>query len=165
MFQLVDEKRNRVYPLNGFMKEIGRLAECDIHLLDDARVSRRHARLDWDGSGWVVVDAGSTNGLFVNGKRVEEHRLKPGDELEVGETTLRYLALDKSDPFAHKKITEVGVPREEDESRRGNSWTGDTWGKKRKKKAAGRNLTLPLFPRGAKEKEKETPEASSPLIK
>ncbi len=154
MFQLVDERRNRVYPLNGFMKEVGRLAECDVYLPDDPRVSRRHARLDWDGSGWVVVDAGSSNGLYVNGKRVEERRLKPGDVLELGETRLRYTAIDAVDPFAHKKITEAGQPREDvDELSRGNAWTGDTWGirrKKRKEKKLLEHHTLPLFPRKPK---------------
>jgi len=53
MFQLFDEEKGRRYPLAGIIKEIGRTSDCDIILAEDEKVSRVHARLDWDGEGWV----------------------------------------------------------------------------------------------------------------
>ncbi len=64
---------------------IGRHDQCDIQL-EDRWMSRRHARLVWSGSGYVVEDLGSTNGVFVNGERVAGSRaLKSGDILRLGE--------------------------------------------------------------------------------
>jgi S1-C subfamily serine protease len=50
----------------------------------DTRASAHHAEIDFDGSGWVLRDAGSTNGTFVNGQRVHSARLRPGDIIEFG---------------------------------------------------------------------------------
>ncbi len=54
----------------GRTASIGRNPDQDI-VLDDARVSRRHARITSHDGGWVVEDAGSRNGLFVGGERVD----------------------------------------------------------------------------------------------
>jgi hypothetical protein len=70
---------------------IGRLPECDI-VLDDTKVSRRHAEVRRDGVGVLVVDLGSTNGTQVNGAGVRERALTDGDQITVGGTTLRYEA-------------------------------------------------------------------------
>lgn len=53
-------------------------------VLDDVQVSKNHAVLRRDDGFWVVNDLGSSNGTFVNGTKVLKHRLKPGDELELG---------------------------------------------------------------------------------
>jgi S1-C subfamily serine protease len=50
----------------------------------DTRASAHHAEIAFDGSGWVLRDAGSTNGTFVNGQRVHSARLNPGDIIEFG---------------------------------------------------------------------------------
>ncbi len=66
---------------------IGRLSTNDV-VLSDPNVSRRHAELRRDGSRWVIVDLGSTNGTIVNGKLAREHRLKDGDKVTFGKTDL-----------------------------------------------------------------------------
>jgi pSer/pThr/pTyr-binding forkhead associated (FHA) protein len=111
MFQLYDEIRKRRYALTGLIKEIGRTSECDIALPEDSKVSRLHARLEWNGETWVLVDAGSTNGTFVNGQKVTEWVLKVGDVLEIGDAQLRYLPLPAGDGEALKKTTEVNAVR------------------------------------------------------
>src|SRR5438477_798395 len=67
---------------------IGRLPECDI-VVTDPNVSRRHAEVRRRGNDFYVVDLGSTNGTKVNGAGVQERRLCDGDEICIGNTTLR----------------------------------------------------------------------------
>ena len=60
-------------------------ADC---VIDDQNVSRRHAELRRNSSGdWQIVDLGSTNGVKVNGRRVDTSRLAPGDEVSLGTIT------------------------------------------------------------------------------
>jgi len=66
--------------------------------LSDGRVSSSHARLRRAASEWFAEDAGSTNGLGVNGRNVDQAALSDGDLLEVGRTFLLYRACEGSDP-------------------------------------------------------------------
>lgn len=66
---------------------IGRGDDNDL-VLPDARVSRQHGMLSARQGGLVYTDLGSTNGSFVNGGRVSEVALGPGDVLQLGGTTL-----------------------------------------------------------------------------
>jgi hypothetical protein len=68
---------------------IGRGEECDIVLLDPS-VSRLHAILDVEGGRAIVRDQGSTNGSFVNGRRIETQPLSDGDEVRFGNTRMRF---------------------------------------------------------------------------
>ncbi len=70
--------------------EIGRSETCDI-VLESAFVSRTHATIEVRNGAAYVADSGSRNGVLVNGRRLsKEHRLKPGDEIRVGDYTLEY---------------------------------------------------------------------------
>ena len=63
---------------------IGRSREADI-VLDDANVSRKHAEVRPSGGSWIVRDLGSTNGVKVNGRRIQgPQSLKRGDVIELG---------------------------------------------------------------------------------
>lgn len=66
---------------------IGRLSNVDV-VLADPNVSRRHAELSLDGSTWTLTDLGSTNGSFVNGRRISESALNHGDRLTFGASEL-----------------------------------------------------------------------------
>jgi pSer/pThr/pTyr-binding forkhead associated (FHA) protein/subtilisin family serine protease len=68
---------------------LGRSTENDI-VLDDLRVSRRHARFVCAGPRCVVEDLGSANGVLVNQKRVSRAELSPGDRLRLGDVDLLY---------------------------------------------------------------------------
>ena len=69
----------------------GRAEDCDVPLGDDPYASSRHAQVFARDTARYVRDLGSTNGTHVDGQAiVAEHRLRPGDELRVGETELRY---------------------------------------------------------------------------
>lgn len=68
---------------------IGRLPECDV-VVDDAGVSRQHARIRRTEGGFVLTDLGSTNGTMVNGEPIQEHVLEHGDRITIGETELEF---------------------------------------------------------------------------
>jgi pSer/pThr/pTyr-binding forkhead associated (FHA) protein len=68
----------------------GRHPDSDI-FLDDVTVSRRHAEIARDESGYVVRDAGSLNGTYLNRQRVESSPLADGDELQIGTFKLVFL--------------------------------------------------------------------------
>jgi hypothetical protein len=67
---------------------IGRDHDANL-VLEDPAVSRRHLMLRREPRGWSVTDLRSTNGTYVNGWRIERADLKPGDELQVGDTRMR----------------------------------------------------------------------------
>jgi Protein of unknown function (DUF3662)/FHA domain len=69
---------------------MGRSRQCEV-MVDDPNVSRRHAEIRPRGGSWAVTDLGSTNGSRLNGRRLEQPTvLKPGDEIELGTTTLTF---------------------------------------------------------------------------
>ena len=69
---------------------LGRSRQCDL-VLDDPNVSRQHAEIRPRGGSWVLTDLGSTNGSRVNGRTVTGPEVvRPGDEIELGATTLRF---------------------------------------------------------------------------
>ncbi len=73
------------YPIEADGLTIGRDEDCAV-VLDDSNVSRFHARLVFHNAAIWVQDAGSRNGVFLNGKRVVRHKqLGPGDELVIGD--------------------------------------------------------------------------------
>jgi pSer/pThr/pTyr-binding forkhead associated (FHA) protein len=77
--------RFRIRP--GGVKTVGRATRADF-VIDAALVSRLHCRLEADDERLNVVDLDSTNGTWVNGKRVERARLADGDRLRVGRIEL-----------------------------------------------------------------------------
>jgi Protein of unknown function (DUF3662)/Inner membrane component of T3SS, cytoplasmic domain len=67
---------------------IGRSRDCDI-VLDDAGVSRRHARLHPAAGGWALEDLGSTNGVRLNEEELRDTMpVHPGDQIEIGSTKI-----------------------------------------------------------------------------
>jgi Protein of unknown function (DUF3662)/FHA domain len=68
---------------------IGRSRDCDL-TLDDPNVSRRHAEIRQENDAYFVVDLGSTNGIEVNGSRVEQAALEHGDQIVLGRTSLTF---------------------------------------------------------------------------
>jgi predicted component of type VI protein secretion system len=82
------------FSLEGDQLVIGRDSSSNI-AINDAEVSRKHARLNFQGGKYVIEDLGSTNGTFVNGQRlVSPVVLKSGDVVSLGEQiVLMYEAL------------------------------------------------------------------------
>ncbi|RPI59698.1 MAG: FHA domain-containing protein, partial [Lysobacterales bacterium] len=68
---------------------LGRDESCDISL-DSRYVSRFQNLFLETADGWMLIDLSSTNGCFVNGRRVREHRLRDGDLIAVGHHQMRF---------------------------------------------------------------------------
>lgn len=75
--------------LSGNSMVIGRSRDCEI-TVEDANISRRHAELRPKDGSWVVADLGSTNGIKVNSRRVEQAVLRHGDRITLGLTELDF---------------------------------------------------------------------------
>ncbi|MFF2020196.1 FHA domain-containing protein [Streptomyces sp. NPDC058171] len=87
MPELVLEVNGRTWTLDPSRPwTLGRDPQGDI-VLDDARVSWRHATISWNGRTWVVEDHGSTNGTFVQGHRVHQMEIGPGSAVHLGNGT------------------------------------------------------------------------------
>jgi pSer/pThr/pTyr-binding forkhead associated (FHA) protein len=69
------------------LTRLGRHPDSEISL-DDITVSRRHAEVERTARGYVVRDAGSLNGTYVNQQRIDEAVLQQGDEVQVGKFRL-----------------------------------------------------------------------------
>lgn len=97
---------NRLFPIAGEVV-IGRAADCDISLAA-AHLSRRHAQLSLRDDTLFVKDLGSSNGTFLNGKRVVEARVKRGDELRFD--TLSFGVIGPADDLDKTTIRRVAPP-------------------------------------------------------
>ena len=84
--------RTLLIPIGTEVIHIGRGLNADLHL-DETSVSRRHAILVPRVAGARVLDDRSSNGTFVNGRRVQQADLTNGDVIVVGRVVLRYLEI------------------------------------------------------------------------
>ena len=88
------------FPLTNDELSIGRDISNDI-VINDAEVSRHHARLYRQAGGFVLEDTGSTNGTFVNGQRLMgPHMLRPGEMILLGENISLIFEAYQFDPDA-----------------------------------------------------------------
>jgi pSer/pThr/pTyr-binding forkhead associated (FHA) protein len=96
--------------LTSGVTTVGRTDDCQIRIRS-SQVSRRHCELYEKRGGLVVKDLGSSNGTFVNGKKVRgEKVLEPGDELTVGQVTLKVARVGEAPPARPPvKSTETAV--------------------------------------------------------
>ncbi|MGJ0155874.1 FHA domain-containing protein [Streptomyces sp. CH8.1] len=87
MPELVLELNGRTWTLDPSRSySLGRDPQGDV-VIDDARVSWRHATIAWNGQGWGIEDHGSTNGTYVQGARVQQTALVPGTPVHLGNAT------------------------------------------------------------------------------
>ena len=92
-------------PLRRGILSIGRRESCDI-CLRFPNVSGLHCELSYKDAGyWVIRDLGSTNGLKVNGQRVLQRPMRPGDELAIAKR--RYTIQYNLTPSAQSSIEAV----------------------------------------------------------
>ncbi len=86
------------YELGSPVTRLGRDVECEVRLTDPS-VSRLHAQILRQSSGYFVTDVGSSNGTFLNGQRLfTPHPLQAGDVLQIGIFTLACEAAPGAEP-------------------------------------------------------------------
>ncbi len=116
----------KTYPLRG-STIIGRHSECHICVNADG-ISRKHVQIDADPNGLKVKDLGSSNGTFVNGKKIDECDLKVGDELKID--NIRFLvqtpgmaepAADSAAKSTSKTTKKQSLPKDIDEESSGGA--------------------------------------------
>jgi len=79
----------QVFELNSDRMTIGRSSVCDLRV-EEPSISSEHARFVHAEDGWRIINLLSTNGVFVNDKKVFSHLLSDGDEIRLGRTVLRF---------------------------------------------------------------------------
>jgi FHA domain len=101
---------SKVFPVSGPVV-IGRAAECDISVPAD-EISRRHALVKPTPDGVSVEDLGSSNGTYINNKRVQHGFLNPGDELRLDAVRFILVApgMEMSAPTAPMKAAQPARP-------------------------------------------------------
>ncbi len=80
----------RGYPVEKAPVTLGRDDMCDISIPDN-RMSRQHVMLFYYDPEFYLKDLGSTNGTFVNDKRIKQTTIKNGDHIKIGSTVLEFI--------------------------------------------------------------------------
>jgi two-component system cell cycle response regulator len=96
------------YRLDHTAMQIGREDACGVRLADHT-VSRRHARIDAEPEGYRITDMGSTNGTFVNDRRVSSQLLSDGDYLRLGGCIFRFLAGGNVELQYHEELYRLSI--------------------------------------------------------
>lgn len=99
------DRSSRTIELQGGALTIGRAPDNGL-VLEDGRASRHHARIDTRRGSLVLTDLGSTNGSWVNDRRIDSIALGEGDRLRIGTTTL----VIESVEAGHRAVGEAGPP-------------------------------------------------------
>src|SRR5215469_8442393 len=86
---------------------LGRQGDNDLVLLDN-RISRQHARILREGDAYLVEDARSRHGTFVNGERVDSRVLKSGDNISLGISDAYRLTFVLEEPVLPNLLEEIG---------------------------------------------------------
>jgi pSer/pThr/pTyr-binding forkhead associated (FHA) protein len=94
----LNPEKGRIYRLDATENLIGRRLDCHVYV-NDQRVSRRHARIRREPDGLHLEDLGSSNGTFVNHRRIHGSvRLREGDVLAIGAWTWQVDLSDEASP-------------------------------------------------------------------
>src|SRR5689334_2824053 len=103
-------QEQKTVPLDKPKLVVGSEPTCEIHI-DNLGISRQHCAFAARGEAFVVQDLGSSNGTFVNGRKITEHFLNDADEVVIGKYTLKFKnAAQAAQPAAAKADGEAGVP-------------------------------------------------------
>lgn len=105
------DKDRCIYLRPGSGHVLGRQQDA-AYKLNDPRVSRSHCQLHWEGDQVRLSDLGSTGGTFVNGVKIGDHILSPGDTIRVGDSTLRFQLGD----VAGTTLTDAGKQKADNDS-------------------------------------------------
>jgi pSer/pThr/pTyr-binding forkhead associated (FHA) protein len=106
-------KIDLAFPLEGPRVTIGREADNLVQLPHE-KVSKHHAVMVPAGDRWAIEDLHSTNGVFVNGRRVERTQLNDGDHVKIGPFELFFEMNVPADDWVPSHIIEMSSQIHED---------------------------------------------------
>ncbi len=100
--------RGKKLTLDKNLIKVGKRETNDM-ILTDNTVSRNHFEIEYTSDSFLLRDLGSTNGTFLNGSRVKEAYLSPGDLIKAGNTTMEFMAFDQKVQIEPSARTEYGM--------------------------------------------------------
>jgi predicted component of type VI protein secretion system len=107
--EVLHGSRSWRFAIEGDRATIGNATENDIALADDVTASHLHAVLERFPAAWCMTDLGSSNGTWVNGKRIwSSRRLRHGDEIRIGQS--RLIFRDPAAAQVRETEAETGPP-------------------------------------------------------
>lgn len=83
----------KVFPLVAAVTTLGRQADCNLQI-PLSEISRQHCQLKVEGGKIIVKDLGSANGTVVNGQKISQQELKPGDLIALTDTVKFLIQID-----------------------------------------------------------------------
>lgn len=86
--------KGKKYALVKSITRVGKKENNEL-VLTDSTVSRNHLALEYSSDTFLLRDRDSTNGTYVNGTKVKEAYLVPGDRIKIGKTVLEFVAFDE----------------------------------------------------------------------
>ena len=109
LFVIQGRDQGKRFELDERTLSLGRDAEATIQL-NDTEVSRRHAEIRIEGDAVEIADTRSSNGTFVNGKRIQSTQLASGDRLQLGRTLMIFTGAQSPTALAnHVDIVTQGA--------------------------------------------------------
>ena len=116
LFVIQGRDQGQRYTLDEPIISIGRVGGNAVQV-NDTEVSRKHAILELSGEEYVLRDLNSSNGSFINGKRVKEQRLLSGDQIQFGRTLLLYTGSVETQDAAESGVSIIESSSDHDGSR------------------------------------------------
>ncbi|RMG99879.1 MAG: GGDEF domain-containing protein [Deltaproteobacteria bacterium] len=106
---LAGDRMGEMFPLEGGRVTIGRGLKADVRINDEG-ISRTHAVVEYRDGEYVLLDAGSTNGTYANGERIDEHVLVEGDKIQIGASSvLKFTFHDELDEDFQRTLYESAL--------------------------------------------------------
>ena len=106
---LSGDRMGEMFPLKGDRTTIGRGLQTDVRINDEG-ISRTHAVVEAEGGVYYLSDAGSTNGTFANGDKVDRHPLVEGDRIQIGASSvLKFTYHDDLDDDFQRNLYESAL--------------------------------------------------------
>lgn len=107
---LSGDRMGEMFPLKeGDKTTIGRGLQTDVRINDEG-ISRTHALVEGEDGGYYLSDAGSTNGTYANGKKVDRHPLEEGDKIQIGASSvLKFTFHDDFDEDFQRNLYESAL--------------------------------------------------------
>jgi len=87
---------------------VGRDNDSSIVLRLD-EVSNKHAEFGFGDDGWTIIDCGSTNGVYVNGRKTSFQKLKHGDEIQLGSALFCFQEVDRKNIHSKTRMMAFGL--------------------------------------------------------